>query len=150
MAGKTGMFFLVAFLSAAISVQAFSLRPIVQRKTHVVVFNDLPRGESLSFKCSSWEGDLGHYTLHKGGSQDISFYISLWGEDTIVACDFYWGENQRRSFDIYNQDKDTFRCSETCRLHIEPRGPFYYTEVVVEKRMHSYKSIWVKVPQPWK
>ncbi|XP_057440033.1 S-protein homolog 29-like [Lotus japonicus] len=93
-------------------------------KKTVRVQNDLGNGVTLFVQCRSKDDDLGPHYLSNGQYQEWSFINSVFGV-TLFWCNIGWND-VKKSFIVYNVDRDGHVCGSRCWRSIKSDGAYFY------------------------
>ncbi|KAK7374267.1 hypothetical protein VNO80_07695 [Phaseolus coccineus] len=89
--------------------------------TDVYVKNSLEGKEDLHIHCKSKDDDLGSHVLRINQTFKISFKTNFF-YGTLFFCSFQWGNGLFLRFDVYDQTRDSNKCTE-CKWFIKKDGP---------------------------
>ncbi|KAK7374271.1 hypothetical protein VNO80_07699 [Phaseolus coccineus] len=115
------------------SVLLLSMLTLVwARHTDVYITNHLEGREDLHIHCKSKDDDLGEHVLHINQAFHISFGTNYFF-GTLFFCSFQWGNSPLLHFDVYDQDRDFYKCNH-CEWYVQKDGLCR----LEQQRDHSY------------
>ncbi|KAL3724936.1 hypothetical protein ACJRO7_030013 [Eucalyptus globulus] len=111
----------VVFMIIPVLMRACSGGICLLGKTQVRIHNSLPEGITLTVHCKSKNDDLGVQQIPHGGTWKFHFRPNVFCK-TLFFCSMQW-PGQFHRFDIYDGERDTERCEESCKWDVKPTGP---------------------------
>ncbi|KAK7374270.1 hypothetical protein VNO80_07698 [Phaseolus coccineus] len=89
--------------------------------TNVYITNSLEGREDLHIHCKSKDDDLGPHVLRINQTFKFGFGTNFF-YGTLFFCSFQWGNGHLLHFDVYDQNRDYYKCYE-CKWSIKKDGP---------------------------